>query len=93
MSPDAKAACEMEIQNNMGKEGNRYGSKPTLEILQMDNQPACLVYPSDDQPESDRRLSLLIVEYPNSVREHALLYLWTDKDHIRNFIKTLKFIR
>ena len=91
--PDAQAACEREIQNNNGKEGDRYGSKPTLEILQVDNQPACLVYPSIDQSDSEHGLALLEVVYPNSVREHAILDFWADKDHIRLMITTLKFIR
>lgn len=91
--PSADAACELEIQNNMGKEGNRYGAKPTQETLQVDGQHACLILPSDDQPESNRGLSLLIVEYPKSVRDGALLQFWADKNHMQNFIKTLKFIR
>ena len=91
LSLSAKEDCELELQNNMGKEGNRYGSKPTMEILQVDYQQACLILPSSDQPKESRGLSIVIIEYPNSVREHALLDLWADKNHIRAFISSLKF--
>ena len=90
----AKAACENEIQNNQNTEKpvNHYGTNPTMETLQVDNQPACLVSPSDDQPKAEQGLSFLAVEYPASVRANALLFLFADKNHIRNFISTLKFI-
>jgi TolB protein len=93
LTPTAISACNLELQANMGKGGNRYGATPTLEILQVDNQPACLVLPSSDQPKANHNLSLLIVEYPTSLKEHTLLQLWADKDHIRDFIDTLKFTR
>ena len=50
----AKEMCENAIQiNNSGKENN-YGTNPTMEILQVDSQPACLVLPEDDQPRYKR---------------------------------------
>lgn len=92
--PTAKETCENEVQvNSSGKGGYSYGTNPTLEILQVDNQPACLILPSDDQPQNQHGISVLVVEYPDLDQSHTRLLLFSaDKDHIRNFISTLKFI-
>ena len=89
-----KEMCENEIQvNNSGKENN-YGANPTMETLQVDNQPACLVLSADDQPQYKRGSSLLVVEYPALEGGHTrLLQFIADKNHIRDFIGTLKFVR
>ena len=94
LAPTAKEACENDIQvNHSGKE-NRYGTKPTLEILLVDNQPACLILPSDDQPQDKHGLSFLVVEYPDLAQGHVrLLQLFADKNHIHDFVSSLKFIR
>ena len=95
MGPSAKPICEMLIQLSMDRpdKENRFGRKPTMETLQVDGQNACLILPSDDQLDSFRDEALLIVEYPSSVRNGALLQFWADKDHMADFIGTLQFIR
>jgi len=94
MASTAKAVCEAQVQQSVGKGQNLYGANPTMEILQVDNRPACLVLPSDDQPEYQHSLSLLVVEYPKLGKERTrLLLLFADKNHIREFISTLKFAR
>ena len=89
----AKEMCENDIQiNNSGKENN-YGTNPTMEILQIDNQPACLVLPADDQSQYKRGASLLIVEYPELEGGRTrLLQFIADKNHIRDLIGTLRFV-
>lgn len=91
----AKEWCELEIQHNPDKMGiYRYGTKPMLEVLKVDNQPACLVLPSDDQSQSERGYSLLVVEYPELEGGRTrLLFFMADKNHVRDFIDTLKFVR
>jgi len=90
----AKEMCENDIQVNNSGKVNNYGTNPTMEILQVDNQPACLVLPSDGQPQSKRGISFLVVEYPKSEAGHTrLLQFFADKNHIRDFISTLKFVR
>lgn len=92
--PTAKEDCENAVEVNHSGKANDYGTSPTLEILQVDDQPACLILPSDDQPPSKRGLSLLVVEYPDLENGHTrLLQLWADKNHIHDFIGTLKFVR
>jgi hypothetical protein len=94
LGPTAKGICEIEVQQSVGKGRNLYGTNPTTEIFQVDNQPACLVLPSDDQPQDQRNLSLLVVEYPKLDKERTrLLLLFADKNHVRDLISTLKFIR
>ena len=94
-TPTAKEWCELEMQHNPDKTGvYRYGTKPTMEILKVNNQPACLVLPSDDQLQSQRGYSLLVVEYPKLEEGRTrLLFFMADKNHIRDFIDTLKFVR
>ncbi|MGC1376985.1 MAG: hypothetical protein WA821_12210 [Anaerolineales bacterium] len=87
----AKPACEMELQSNRGKEGSRYGSRPTMEILRVDQQSACVIFPSDDQPKDERGLALLIIDYPRSFNS-GFLQFWADKDHMQDFIASLKFV-
>ena len=90
----AKIVCETQAKQSVGKGQNLYGANPTVEELQVDDQPACLVLPSDNQ----RGVSLLVIKYPfeypemgkNSTR---VLMLRADKNHIRDFIRSLKFIR
>lgn len=86
----AKEWCELEIQHNPDKTGiYRYGENPIMEILKVDNQPACLVL-----PESERGSSLLVVEYPQLEGGRTrLLFFMADKSHIRNFVDTLQFVR
>ena len=90
----AKEMCENVIQINKSGKDNNYGTNPTIEILQVDNQPACLVLPADDQPEYKRGSSLLVVEYPALEGGHTrLLQFIADKEHIHDLIGTLKFVR
>jgi hypothetical protein len=86
----AKEWCELEIQHNPDKTGvYRYGENPTMEILKVDNQPACLVL-----SESERGYSLMVVEYPQLEGGRTrLLFFMADKSHIRNFADTLQFVR
>lgn len=93
-APTAKEWCELIMQNSLGKNIYRYGTKPTMEVLKVDNQPACLILPSDDQPQGEHDSSFLVVEYPQVEGERTrLLFFWADKNHIRDFISVLKFVR
>lgn len=73
-----------------------YGSKPTIEITEVDGQPAMLIKPSEDQPEEMDNQGGLIVKYPNSViisdQEYNYFVLWGDKEHIELIAKTIKFL-
>jgi TolB protein len=97
LGPSAQAICQLFVQNiqtNPTKpDALQFGRQPTLEILRVDQQPACLLLPSSDQPASYRRQAFLAVEYPDSQTSPHILQFWADKDHIRALAGTLKFVR
>jgi hypothetical protein len=97
LGPSAKAVCELSLQNlqtNPNKsEVLEFGQQPTLEILQVDQQPACLLIPSSDQAATYRRQAFLAVEYPDSQTSLRILQFWADKDHIRALAARLAFVR
>jgi TolB protein len=88
----AKDWCEAEVNRPVSKGGGLYGTSPTMTLLQVDNQPACLVLPSDDQPEY--RSAMLAVESPYAQGKYGpVLILMTYKNHVYDFMSTLKFVR
>ncbi|HVN56462.1 MAG TPA: WD40 repeat domain-containing protein [Anaerolineaceae bacterium] len=89
--PDPMKACELELRDNAREQ--RYGMAPTLEALTIDHQPACLILPSADQPESHKGIALLVILYPDPRENRVLLQLWADKAHIRELAGCLKFLR
>jgi hypothetical protein len=64
-----------------------------MENLSVDQQPACLLLPSDDQPAAQRGAASLYVDYPTAMRPRALLMLIADTGHIRELANRLKFMR
>lgn len=88
--PTAQEACASEAQAN--KKGNQFGQRPTAEMLHIDDHPACLVMPSDDQPASEQGIALLVVEYPFVPDQpQRLLALFADKGHIRDIGQSIRF--
>ncbi len=93
-APTARELCEDYTQRPLSWKLMDYGSNPSMEILQVDGQPACLILPSVDQSQEKRGISLLVVEYPKSGQERTrLLIFFADKNHVRDFSNTLKFNR
>ncbi len=87
----AKDACIAEEEAN--KKDHRYGQKPTLRLLTIEGQPACMLTPSEDQPEDKGGLTFMVVQYPTqSGQLQGLLQLWADQQHIRGLGGSLKFI-
>lgn len=87
----AKDACIAEEEAN--KKDHRYGQKPTLRLLTIDEQPACMLTPSEDQPEDRGGLTFMVVQYPTrSGQLQGLLQLWADQQHIRGLGGSLKFM-
>ena len=87
----AKDACIAEEEAN--KKDHRYGQKPTLRLLTIDGQPACMLTPSEDQSEDKSGLTFMVAQYPTqSGQLQGLLQLWADQQHIRGLGGSLKFI-
>jgi Tol biopolymer transport system component len=72
-----------------------YGSQPTIETLQIQNQEARLILPSADQPAGMLYQAALIVRYPQPVNLvgtpcHYFVLL-SDLPHIQAIAQTLRF--
>jgi TolB protein len=73
-----------------------YGTEPRIVKTQIQNQEACFIYPSSDQPVDMRGQAALIVKYPTPVvidgtRYHYLI-LWVDKNHIDEIGRSVNFL-
>lgn len=73
-----------------------YGTNPKVSDLYVDGQEARMITASSDQPEEMNRQSELIVKYPEPVTIGGNTYyyfvMYTDKDHITDIAKTIRFI-
>jgi hypothetical protein len=96
LEPFADTVCEAELRSNALRR-NRYGQHPAFENLVIDDQSACLIMPSDDQPASERGRALLVWQHPDAAvrsrtQRAVLVLLAADKRHIRDLGASLKFI-
>ena len=76
-----------------GKHGQRlddFGSRPQREQLRVDEQPACLILPSDDQRPATGG-ALLVVQYPRAYEHNRILMLWADTGHMREIAASVRF--
>lgn len=73
-----------------------YGSSPQISHHSIQNQPACLIFPSADQPAEMRDQAALIVQYPIPIEIEGNSYpyfiLWADSQHIQRLSLTLSFL-
>ncbi|VTR26148.1 translocation protein TolB [Actinobacillus pleuropneumoniae] len=73
-----------------------YGSSPRVVPVTIQNQEACFIYPSADQPAEMNNQAALIVRYPSPVQIGGMFYpyfiLWADVNHIRQIGARLSFI-
>lgn len=72
-----------------------YGSMPRIVNSQIQNQEACFIFPSPDQPVEMRNQASLIVRYPAPILIQGTTYqyfiLWADEPHIQEISTTLAF--
>jgi TolB protein len=72
-----------------------YGTNPRIIKTQIQNQEACLILPSADQPIEMKKQSALIVRYPRSIQigdtHYNYFILWADQNRIKEIAATLKF--
>ncbi|WP_342599170.1 LysM peptidoglycan-binding domain-containing protein [Psychrobacillus sp. FSL H8-0483] len=73
-----------------------YGSEPRINKAQIQQQEACFIFPSDDQPSEMRGQAALIVRYPNPISIEGSTYnyfiLWADQNHINEISSSLVFL-
>jgi TolB protein len=74
-----------------------YGSNPRIVMSQIQNEDACLIFPSQDQPSEMRRQAALIVRYPTPVPIEGTSYtyfiLWVDENHIEEISNSVVFLK
>jgi TolB protein len=87
-----EAVCQNEAHHQL----NPYGTKPRIQHTRIQNQPACFIFPSQDQPEEMRNQAALIVHYPNPVviegTEYNFFILWADQGHIDKISSSLRLL-
>ncbi|RSL31862.1 hypothetical protein D7Z54_18885 [Salibacterium salarium] len=73
-----------------------YGSNPRIFNTLIENQEACFIFPSADQPVEMRRQAALLVRYPIPIQIEGTTYhyfiLWADENHLKNLSSTLTFL-
>ena len=71
-----------------------FGSHPRIKPMKVQGHKACLVWPSDD--EGAPYYAELVVEFPRPIEidghRYGQLTLHADKKHMREIMKTLRFI-
>ena len=84
-------ACDSHAHHKL----QPYGSEPQIESVQIQNQDACLILPSADQPADMQGQAALVVPYSQPVQIGGAVYqyfiLWADREHIREIGNTLRF--
>ncbi len=73
-----------------------YGARPQIQMTSINNQPACFIFPSEDQPKEMNNQAALIVKYPRPVTIQGIVYsyllLWADRSHIVTLARRLRFV-
>jgi hypothetical protein len=74
-----------------------YGSSPTIDKIIVDGEDARLILPSKDQLPEMKGQGAIIVKYPREIKiaseNYRYLILWADKEHIKEIVNSLKFIK
>lgn len=75
-----------------------YGTNPTIRKFIVDNEPARVIYPSEDQADFYKdREAALVVKYPEPVIIDGTTFdyvvIWATKAYIPLIINTLRFIK
>ncbi|WP_264737773.1 LysM peptidoglycan-binding domain-containing protein [Cytobacillus firmus] len=73
-----------------------YGSMPSILKTRIQNQEACYIFPSADQPAEMLNQAALIVRYPTPITIQGETYnyfiLWADQPHLKEIALSLIFL-
>ena len=73
-----------------------YGSQPQILKARIQNQEACYIFPSVDQPPEMNNQAALIIRYPSPLLINGEIYqyfiLWADQAHITDISQTIQFL-
>lgn len=88
-------SIDVVCQNEAFHQLNPYGTQPRIQHTRIGSQPACLIFPSQDQPAEMKNQAALIVRYPTPVvivgTEYHYFILWADQNHIIEMSTSLTF--
>jgi len=91
----AKGTIDDVCKNEIHHRVNPYGSTPKIISLEIENQEASLILPSEDQREDLKNEAALIIKYPGDVtikhKEYNYFILWCDISYIRSIGSTIRF--
>jgi hypothetical protein len=94
---DVKTTLDDLVKRDLASPSQEYGSNPSVIDITVDGQEARLITPSADQNALLKGQAELIVAYPIpaiiSLQAYPFLVLLADKDHIKDIITSLSFIR
>jgi hypothetical protein len=88
-----KSVCEDEINHVL----QPYGSAPSVQYMTIDDQEACLIFPSDDQNDAMENAAEIVVRYPQAITingssySFAFLQVLVSQGYALSVIPTLKF--
>lgn len=92
----SEESLEIVCQNEAFHELRPYGSQPRIDHTHIQNQQACLIFPSQDQQPEMRGQTALIVTYPTPIVINDTTYqyfiLWADQAHIVEIGNTVRFL-
>lgn len=92
----SEVSIDVVCQNEAHHPLNPYGTQPTINQTQIQNQPACFIFPSQDQPPEMKGQAALIVQYPEPViiedTRYNYFILWADQEHIVELSRSLTFL-
>lgn len=88
-----QSACEHESSHKL----QPYGSAPSLEYVTIDQQPACLIWPSADQDPGFEDMAELVALPPHPITvagtTYDFLIVSADKHHLPAIVSTVQFRR
>lgn len=90
------ASIDMVCQNEAHHILLPYGSNPQISHTSIQNQEACFIYPSSDQPPEMNNQATLIIRYPTPITigedTYQFFILWADNAHINEIGSSIRFI-
>jgi hypothetical protein len=85
-------ACEADAGHRL----QPYGAAPVIESMTVDGREACLILPSEDQPEEMDEQAGLVVAYPQAMEidgeRYHFLIVWASQAHIRRMADSIQFV-
>ncbi|MGD1995111.1 MAG: hypothetical protein PVI59_18110, partial [Anaerolineae bacterium] len=95
VSAMSSGSLDEAVEAEAGHHLQPYGAQPIIETMDLDNQPARLIVPSDDQSADPFHQAAVIARYPQPIelggQEYEFLILWADPEHIRAIAQSVRF--